>query len=394
MAESSAAPRAGSADARCAAAIAASRPCRGSGRHERGTCARTRPRAGAAATGTLRPRGHARGTARPARRARRRALAATRAGRQRSHRPPRRGAIWRTARCRASGTSAAWSGSAPRDQFGLIGDLNNICQPSLPDPEPASGHRLRMVRPPRRGRPACTGRLYDEYGIAGQSWAATNLQCSDMTSLIGNNVASMVFDAAKSIDRVTITVYQSAAGEGMLGWLQNALTDQLITQPRQRDLLPVPGRGRDPRRDLAGLAGPDPQARRPARIEGTIWMVVACAAAIWLIGRPADFTGIGQDGVRRHHARRSTSPSAGCPVPGRAAASRCSKGDPQVTGEHLHLHRGQRGRRPERRRALGRAGVQAMAGRRVRHDPAGAPGAADRRSTRTAARCSGRRPSP
>ena len=28
-------------------------------------------------------------------------------------------------------------------------------------------------------------------------------------------------------------------------------------------------------------------------IEGTIWMVVACAAAIWLIGRPADFTGAG-----------------------------------------------------------------------------------------------------
>jgi hypothetical protein len=35
-------------------------------------------------------------------------------------------------------------------------------------------------------------------------------------------------------------------------------------------------------------------------LEGTIWMVVAAAAAIWLIGRPADFTGIGKtvsDGI-------------------------------------------------------------------------------------------------
>ncbi len=49
-----------------------------------------------------------------------------------------------------------------------------------------------------------------------------------MTSLIGNNVAGMVFDVAKSLDRVTITVYQSAAGEGILSWLSN-VTDKLIT---------------------------------------------------------------------------------------------------------------------------------------------------------------------
>ena len=45
-----------------------------------------------------------------------------------------------------------------------------------------------------------------------------------MTSLIGNNVAGIVFDAAKSIDRVTITVYQSAAGNNILTWLQDAVT--------------------------------------------------------------------------------------------------------------------------------------------------------------------------
>src|SRR6202021_2175052 len=109
---------------------------------------------------------------------------------------------------------------------GLIGDLNNICQPSLPDPEPANAGIDAMVAPPAAGKQPST--LYDEYGVAGDYWAATNLQCSDMTSLIGNNVAGMVFDAAKSIDRVTITVYQAAAGEGILSWLTNVV-DRLIT---------------------------------------------------------------------------------------------------------------------------------------------------------------------
>jgi len=49
-----------------------------------------------------------------------------------------------------------------------------------------------------------------------------------MTSLIGNSVAGMVFDASKALDRVTITVYQSAAGEGILSWLTSSV-DRLIT---------------------------------------------------------------------------------------------------------------------------------------------------------------------
>ena len=94
---------------------------------------------------------------------------------------------------------------------GLIGDLNNICQPSVPAPEPAAGGIDSLIRPPVTGgkQPAT---LYDSYGMAGQSWAAYDMQCSDMTSLIGNSVAGMVFDASKALDRVTITVYQSAAG--------------------------------------------------------------------------------------------------------------------------------------------------------------------------------------
>ncbi|HEY1618576.1 MAG TPA: hypothetical protein VGG25_13225, partial [Streptosporangiaceae bacterium] len=99
---------------------------------------------------------------------------------------------------------------------GLLGDLNSICSPSLPDPEAANSGIDAMVAPPETGPQPKT--LYSQDGVAGNQWAATNLQCSDMTSLIGNNVAGMVFDAAKSIDRVTITVYQSAAGEGILTW--------------------------------------------------------------------------------------------------------------------------------------------------------------------------------
>src|ERR1700728_3292458 len=110
---------------------------------------------------------------------------------------------------------------------GIVGDLNNICEPSLPQPEQANGGIDALVEPPAAAT-AGGKTLYDNYGVAGQFWAAHGLQCSDMTSLIGNNVAGMVFDAAKSIDRVTITVYQSAAGNNILPWLQNAV-DKLIT---------------------------------------------------------------------------------------------------------------------------------------------------------------------
>jgi hypothetical protein len=174
---------------------------------------------------------------------------------------------------------------------GLIGDLNNICQPSVPTPETASGGIDALIRPPSSGaKPAST--LYNSYGMAGQTWAAYGLQCSDMTSLIGNSVAGMVFDAAKALDRVTITVYQSAAGEGILSWLTGAV-DRLITGLGNAIyfpyLAPVVILG------AIWLAWQGLIRKRATRtIEGTIWMVVACAAAIWLIGRPADFTGLGR----------------------------------------------------------------------------------------------------
>jgi TrbL/VirB6 plasmid conjugal transfer protein len=180
-------------------------------------------------------------------------------------------------------------GLCAQGSSGILGDLNNICEPSLPQPEQATAGIDAMVEPPAAAAGGKT--LYDNYGIAGQFWAAHGLQCSDMTSLIGNNVAGMVFDAAKSIDRVTITVYQSAAGNNILTWLQNAV-DKLISALGNAIyfpyLAPVVILG------AMWLAWQGLIRKRATRtIEGTLWMVVAATAAIALIGRPADFTGIG-----------------------------------------------------------------------------------------------------
>jgi hypothetical protein len=172
---------------------------------------------------------------------------------------------------------------------GIVGDLNNICTPSTPQPDQATAGIDSMIATP--GGQTGGKTLYDNYGLAGQYWAATGLHCSDMTSLIGNNVAGMVFDMAKSLDRVTITVYQSAAGNNILTWLQSAV-NRLITALGNAIyfpyLYPVVIIG------AIWLAWQGLIRKRATRtIEGTIWMVIACAAAIWLIGRPADFTGVG-----------------------------------------------------------------------------------------------------
>ena len=211
---------------------------------------------------------------------------------------------------------------------GLTGDLNNICQPSLPDPEPATAGIDSLVRPPAQAAPL-PKTLYNQYGVAGQYWAATNMQCSDMTSLIGNNVAGMVFDVAKSIDRVTITVYQSAAGEGILGWLKSSV-DRLITSLGNAIYFPY----------LAvvviigaiWLAWQGLIRKRGTRtLEGTVWMVVAAAAAIWLIGRPADFTGLGQtvsDGITQSLDVAFSK----LPSPGQGGCVPVQQNDPQAQG--------------------------------------------------------------
>ena len=218
---------------------------------------------------------------------------------------------------------------------GLSGDLNNICQPSVPTPEPANAGIDSMVKPPASGKQPAT--LYGSYGIAGQYWAATNLQCSDMTSLIGNNVASMVFDIAKSIDRVTITVYQSAAGQGILSWLSNVV-DKLISSLGNAIYFPY----------LAlvvifgamWLAWQGLIRKRATRtIEGTVWMVVACAAAIWLIGRPGDFTGIGSS-VSNGISQTLNVAFAKLPAPSQSNCLPTTTRDPQLQPPNFNFSSG------------------------------------------------------
>ncbi|HEY0938296.1 MAG TPA: type IV secretion system protein, partial [Trebonia sp.] len=172
---------------------------------------------------------------------------------------------------------------------GVVGDLNNICTPGTPAPELATSGIDSLITIP--GGQATGKTLYDNYGIAGQYWAATGLKCSDLTSLIGNNVASMVFDMAKSLDRVTITVYQSAASDSILSWLSGSV-DRLITALGNAVYFPFLA----PVVIIAAiwLAWMGLVRKRATKtLEGTVWMVIACAAAVWLIGRPGDFTNVG-----------------------------------------------------------------------------------------------------
>ena len=221
-------------------------------------------------------------------------------------------------------------GLCAQGSSGIVGDLNNICTPSLPQPEQATGGIDAMVEPPAAAAGGNT--LYDNYGIAGQFWAAHGLQCSDMTSLIGNNVAGMVFDGAKSVDRVTITVYQSAAGNNILAWLQNAV-DRLISALGNAIyfpyLAPVVILG------AIWLAWQGLVRKRATRtIEGTLWMVVACVAAIALIGKPADFTGIGTT-VANGTTQVLNTAFSKLPAPAGSNCLPVQAGDPQsVTGNY------------------------------------------------------------
>lgn len=215
----------------------------------------------------------------------------------------------------------------------VVSSLNDLCSPGPPSPEPAGGGIDAMIRPPATATTNAPRKLtlYQSYGMAGQSWAPYNLKCSDMTSMVGNSVANTVFDGAKAVDRITITTYQSAASEGLLGWLRQRV-DQLITQIGNAVyfpyLAPIVLLG------AVWMAWQGLIRKRATRtLEGTIWMVLACVTAIWLIGRPADFTGVGakvSDGISQvlnaAFSRLPVSGGSGCVPVGR--------GDPQSTGEN------------------------------------------------------------
>jgi hypothetical protein len=225
------------------------------------------------------------------------------------------------------GDIAGLLGFCSLGQSGLLGGINNLCQPGVPQPESATTGVNALIRPPATpGKQLATP--YNQYGMAGQYWAPTDLQCSDMTSLIGNDVAAMLFDFAKALDRVTITVYQSAAGEGILGWLQG-VTDHLISGLGNAIYFPYVAIVVI----LAAiwLAWQGLIRKRGTRtIEGTIWMVVACAAAIWLIGRPADFTGLGK-GVSDGISTALNTAFANLPSPGQSSCLPVRGHDPQIS---------------------------------------------------------------
>ena len=96
------------------------------------------------------------------------------------------------------GDIGALAGLCNEGSSGLGGALNNICTPGVPQPELAESGINSLITTPGSQPTGVT--LYDHYAMAGQYWAAYGLQCSQMTSLIGNNVAGMVFDAAKSLE--------------------------------------------------------------------------------------------------------------------------------------------------------------------------------------------------
>src|ERR1700730_15985176 len=61
-------------------------------------------------------------------------------------------------------------GLCAQGSAGILGDLNNICEPSLPQPEQATGGIDNMVQPPAAPGVGTGGgkALYDNYGVAGQ----------------------------------------------------------------------------------------------------------------------------------------------------------------------------------------------------------------------------------
>ena len=277
-----------------------------------------------------------------------------------------------------------------------VGSLNDLCSPGPPSPEPAGSGIDAMIMPPATAAGSTAWKasskltLYQSYGMAGQFWAPYDLKCSDMTSMIGNSVSNTVFDAAKAVDRITITTYQSAAGEGLLSWLKQRV-DQLISQIGNAVyfpyLAPVVLLG------AVWLAWQGLIRKRATRtIEGTIWMVVACAAAIWLIGRPADFTGLGQkvsDGI----SQVLDAAFSRLPVSGGTSCVPVGKGDPQSTGEN-YAYTGGNEVVSQNADELWAVLVCKpwLAANSARCPPQ--PATAATQSTSTAARCSGRRHTP
>ncbi|WP_329241994.1 type IV secretion system protein [Actinoallomurus sp. NBC_01490] len=175
---------------------------------------------------------------------------------------------------------------------------NDACSPAdHPSPEEYGSGIDGMVKPPdypsQQLQKSPPERLtyYDRYGTEGQSWHAVDMGCSDAMAMVGNSISNVVFTLAKAFDRTTITIYEAAASESLLGWLKKTVDGVIKGMgntfgAKYWSWVVILG--------ALWLAWWGLIRRRASRVaEGTIWMVMAMVALVWLIGRPSDFTTLG-----------------------------------------------------------------------------------------------------
>jgi hypothetical protein len=175
---------------------------------------------------------------------------------------------------------------------------NDVCAPAAnPAPEAYGSGVDGMIKQPDypsdklKNTPPQQLSYYDRYGTAGQNWHAMDMGCSDAMALMGNSMANTVFTLVRAIDRTTISVYQAAASESLLGWLKKTV-DGVISgigktfNAQYWAWVVILG--------ALWLAWWGLLRRRASKVaEGTIWMIVAMVGLTWLIARPADFTTLG-----------------------------------------------------------------------------------------------------
>lgn len=175
---------------------------------------------------------------------------------------------------------------------------SDACRPAdNPAPEQYGSGPDGMIKPPDypdaklQKTPVEDLTYYDRFGTAGQSWYAVDMGCSDAMAMMGNALANTTFTLVRTIDRTTISVYQAAASESLLGWLKSTV-DGVITgmgktfNARYWSWVVILG--------AMWLAWWGLVRKRASKVtEGVIWMVAAMVALIWLVARPADFTTLG-----------------------------------------------------------------------------------------------------
>jgi hypothetical protein len=172
------------------------------------------------------------------------------------------------------------------------------CQPaSAPAPEAYGSGTDGLIQPPDypsaqlRTTPDSKLTYYDRYGTAGQNWYAVDMGCSDAVALMGNSVANTIFTLVRTLDRATITIYQSAASDSLIGWLKGTVDNVIQTMgktfnARYWSWVVILG--------AMWLAWWGLIRRRATKVvEGTVWMLAAMVGLVWLIARPADFTTLG-----------------------------------------------------------------------------------------------------